>query len=73
MSRSSKKHPFIKTGKSWKTWKRTLHKMNRAGESDDLRHGREPKKFRTLKSIDYEFAKHYIAADDRMRAKELRK
>lgn len=73
MSRSIKKHPFFKTGRSWKTWKRTLHKRNRASESDELRHGREPEKFRTLKSMDYEFTKHYVPSDDEEGAKELRK
>ena len=73
MSRSIKKHPFFKTGKSWKTWKRMVHKMNRASENDNLRHGREPEKFRTLKSIDYEFKKHYVSADDEVGTKELRK
>ena len=73
MSRSIKKHPFFKTDKSWKTWKRMLHKRNRASENDDLRHGKEPEKFRTHKSMDYEFKKHYVSADDEVGAKELRK
>lgn len=73
MSRSIKKHPFLKTGKSWKNWKKTLHKKNRASENDDLRHGREPRNFRTLKSLDHEFTKHYMSANDEEGAKELRK